>query len=169
MSWRSLNLMRLLSILLMIYCHVPRISMPLFEMVGGSWSTLALLDAFVGLVLVMVHRTLGVKSNMQLNTPDPTCHQFINLPCNLSDSTKKILQRAGIYTPPSYNGARDEQYSIPYFQPTRHMAPCITNALCSMSPIISTHILVLRSMTNAQIILQASGHQKLFYAPYCIV
>ncbi len=40
------------------------------------------------------------------------------------------------------------------------MAPCITNALCNMSPIIPTHFLVLRSMTNAQIILQASGVSK---------
>jgi hypothetical protein len=94
------------------------------------------------------------------DTPDPTCHQFINLPCNLSNSTKSILQRAGIYTPPSYDGAQDEQYSLPYFQPTRHMAPCITNALCNMSPIIPTHFIVLRSMTNAQIVLQASGVSK---------
>jgi hypothetical protein len=31
-----LNLMRLLSILLTVYCHVPRILMILFKMVGGS-------------------------------------------------------------------------------------------------------------------------------------
>jgi hypothetical protein len=73
---------------------------------------------------------------------------------------KSLLQRAGIYTPPSYDGARDEQYSIPYFQPTRHMAPCITNALCNMPPIKPTHFIVLRSMTNAQIVLQASGISK---------
>jgi hypothetical protein len=73
---------------------------------------------------------------------------------------KSILQRAGIYTPPSYDGARDERYSIPYFQPTRHMAPCIMNALCNMSPIIPTHFMVLRSMTNSQIVLQASGISK---------
>jgi hypothetical protein len=40
------------------------------------------------------------------------------------------------------------------------MAPCITNALCNMSPIIPTHFMVLRSMTNAQIVLQASGVSK---------
>ncbi len=40
------------------------------------------------------------------------------------------------------------------------MAPCITNALCNMSPIIPTHFIVLRSMTNAQIILQARGVLK---------
>ncbi len=89
------------------------------------------------------------KQHTVKDTPDPTCHQFINILCNLSDSTKSILQRAGIYTPPSYDGARDEQYSIPYFQPMRHMAPCITNALCNMSPIIPMHFLMLRSMTNA--------------------
>jgi hypothetical protein len=100
------------------------------------------------------------KQHAVKDTLDPTCHQFINLPCNLSDSTKSILQHAGIYTPPSYDGARDERYSIHFFQPTRHMAPCITNALCNMSPIIPTHFMVLRSITNAQIVSQASGVLK---------
>ena len=40
------------------------------------------------------------------------------------------------------------------------MAPCITNAQCNMSPIIPTHFLVLKSMTNAQTISQASGVSK---------
>ncbi len=100
------------------------------------------------------------KHHAVKDTPDPICHQFINIPCNLSDSTKSILQRAGIYTPPSYDGARDEQYFIPYFQPIRHMAPCIMNAQSNTSPVISTHFLILRSMTNAQIVLQASGVSK---------
>jgi hypothetical protein len=100
------------------------------------------------------------KQHAVKDTPDPTCHQFINLPCNISDSTKSILQRAGIYTPPSYDGARDESYSIPYFQPTRHMAPCITNAICNMSPIISTHFLMTKSMNNAQLISEARGVPK---------
>ncbi len=46
------------------------------------------------------------------------------------------------------------------------MAPYITNALCNMSPIIPTHFMVLRSMTNAQIVLQASGVSK--YILKCI-
>jgi hypothetical protein len=40
------------------------------------------------------------------------------------------------------------------------MAPCIMNAICKMSPILPTHFMVLRSMTNAQIVLQASGVLK---------
>lgn len=68
--------------------------------------------------------------------------------------------RAGICRPPSYKGAQDEHYSIPYFQPTRHMAPCITNAQCNMSPIIPIYFIVFKSMCNAQIISQTSGVLK---------
>ncbi len=100
------------------------------------------------------------KQHTVKDNPDPTCHQFINLPCNLCNATKNILQRARIYTPPSYDGAWDEKYSLPYFQPTRHMAPCITNALCNMSPVIPMHFIMLRSMLNHQIIAQASGVSK---------
>ncbi len=81
------------------------------------------------------------KQQAVKDTPDPTCHQFIYLPCNLCNATKNILQHAHIYTPPSYDGTWDEKYSLPYFQPTRHMAPCITNVLCNMSPVIPTHFI----------------------------
>jgi hypothetical protein len=40
------------------------------------------------------------------------------------------------------------------------MAPCITNALCNMSPVIPMHFIMLRSMVNHQIIAQASGISK---------
>jgi hypothetical protein len=40
------------------------------------------------------------------------------------------------------------------------MAPCIMNALYNMSPNIPTHFLLLRSMTNAQIISQVIGVSK---------
>ena len=94
------------------------------------------------------------------DNPDPTSHQYIKIPCNLSDASKEILTRAGIRRPPSYEGAQDEHYSIPYFQPTRHMAPCITNAQCNMSPIIPIYFIMFKSMCNAQIISQTSGVSK---------
>jgi hypothetical protein len=100
------------------------------------------------------------KQHTAKDTPDPTSHQYIKIPCNLSDASKEILMRAGIPRPPSYKGAQDEHYFIPYFQPTRHMAPCITNAQCNMSPIIPIYFIMFKSMCNAQIILQTSGVSK---------
>ncbi len=44
------------------------------------------------------------------DTPDPTSHQYIKIPCNLSDASKEILTCAGIRRPPSYKGAQDEHY-----------------------------------------------------------
>jgi hypothetical protein len=100
------------------------------------------------------------KQHTVKDTPDPTSHNFIKLPCNLSNASKSTLKGAGINIPSSYKGARDEKYTIPYFQPTRHMAPCITNALCNMSSIIPIYFLMFRFVHNAQIILQASGTPK---------
>ena len=100
------------------------------------------------------------KQHAVKDSPDSTCHQFIKLPCNLSDVSKDILIRAGIFIPPTHEGGRDEQYTIPYFQPTRHMAPCITNAQCNMSPIIPEYFMMFKSMHNAQVISQSNGTSK---------
>jgi hypothetical protein len=100
------------------------------------------------------------KQHAVKDSPDSTCHQFIKLPCNLSDVSKDILTRAGIFIPPTHEGGRDEQYTIPYFQPTRHMAPCITNAQCNMSPIIPEYFMMFKSMHNAQVISQSNGTSK---------
>jgi hypothetical protein len=70
------------------------------------------------------------------------------------------LIRAGIFIPPTHEGGRDEQYTIPYFQPARHMAPCITNARCNMSPIIPKYIMMFESRHNAQVISQSNGTSK---------
>ena len=100
------------------------------------------------------------KQHSVKGTPDPTSHQFIKIPCNLLDASNNILERVGIFIPASYKGARNEHYTLSYFQPTRHMAPCITNATCNMSPIIPVYFIMTKSMHNAQIISQTSGVLK---------
>ena len=43
------------------------------------------------------------KQHAVKDTPDPTCHQFIELPCNLSDVPKDIMICAGIFVPLSHD------------------------------------------------------------------
>ena len=92
------------------------------------------------------------KQHAVKDTPDPTCHQFIKIPCNLSDVSKVILTHGGMFIPPTHEDGRDEQYTIPYFQPTRQMAPRITNIQCNMSPIIPEYFVMFKSVHNAQVI-----------------
>jgi len=53
-----------------------------------------------------------------------------------------------MFIPPTHEGGLDEQYNIPYFQPTRLMAPCITNSQCNMSPIIPEYFMMFKSRQN---------------------
>jgi hypothetical protein len=78
-----------------------------------------------------------LKQHAVKDTPDPTCHQFMKLSCNISDPSKNILTHAGILIPQSYKGARDEHYTIPYFQPTRHMASTLNSTCLKLSPFTS--------------------------------
>ena len=112
----------------------------------------------------MAQKTIGVTSNTQSKALRiPPLNQFIKFPCNLLDASNNILERIGIFIPASYRGTRNEHYTLSYFQPTRHMVPCITNATCNMSPIIPMYFIMLKSMHNVQIISQTSGVSKSFH------
>ena len=112
----------------------------------------------------MAQKTIGVTSNTQSKALRiPPLNQFIKFPCNLLDASNNILERIGIFIPASYRGTRNEHYTLSYFQPTRHMVPCITNATCNMSPIIPMYFL---SCSNLCIMSKSSLKQVVSQSPF---
>ncbi len=91
------------------------------------------------------------------DSPDPTRHQYIPLPVNLSEGCKSSLVACGLCT---VDEDGKPEYHHPYFKPHRHMAPCNRNARCNMSPTPTELFLLLRSMVNAQWMGHSNGIAK---------
>ena len=83
------------------------------------------------------------KNHAVWSSPDPTTHQHIPLPCNLTEECMDVLAGIGLVDD-------DGTVNHPYFNNSRHIAPCVTNATCNMSPATTMTFLILRSMVNVQ-------------------
>jgi len=88
------------------------------------------------------------KPHPVFDSPDPSCHSFTNLPHSFSPEFTEAMTRMRFCT--EENGV--PKFSHPFFNPTRHFAPCIANCRFNMSPIIPSWFLASESMVNAQYI-----------------
>ena len=86
------------------------------------------------------------KPHSLWSTPDPTCHQYVPFKLTISEGCIETLKRIGMCS--TEDGV--EQFSHPFFNPTRHHPPIVTNATENMSPIISEFFMLFRSMVSCQ-------------------
>lgn len=97
------------------------------------------------------------KSHPVKDSPDPTSHQYVPMPYNFSQNCLDALTDANLCTVDA-NGK--VEFSHPYFEPTKHMPPCNSNATCNMSPVVCELFLLCRSMVNVQYMAHAGAIAK---------
>ena len=89
--------------------------------------------------------------------PDPTQHAYIQIPVKLKQETLDMLVRIGMAERVDDDNV---EYSHPFFKPTRHMAPCVSNAEDNMSPVTTDLFILFKSMCNVQFICCSNGIVK---------
>lgn len=94
------------------------------------------------------------KQHPVKDSPDPSSHNYIPFNFKFQDHTLEILEQIGLYS------SETKEFHHPYFDPKRHMAPCMTNATCNMSPVIPDYFVAFRSMQNAQALDHTNGVAK---------
>ena len=102
------------------------------------------------------------KMNSVKDSPDPTCHNYIQFNHKYQESTLEVLEEIGIYEPPPDGSDAKTRgtFSHAFFDPARHIAPCNWNADCNMSPVIPDFFVALKSMQNAQALDHTNGVAK---------
>lgn len=81
---------------------------------------------------------------------------FIDLPYDFSEQSLDILEKVGLYIPPTEEGQRGT-FKHPMLQPKRHIGVVHPGARDNSSPAMEEHFAFTRSMQNMQVITGTNG------------
>ena len=98
------------------------------------------------------------------DTPDCSTHQHIKIPVNYTPEFNNLMERLGFCQADSFG---DFKYDHPFFQPVRHMPPCMPNDTTNMSPVDNCWFLFFESMVNTQWIGSANTLAKYLMKYVC--
>ena len=96
------------------------------------------------------------KCNFALASRNHMEDELRPFPTNYSDELNDILERIGLYTPPS----DDHPYPVYHhkmFNPKRHIGAIHPLAMENMSPVLAEHFCFARSSQNAQVVTGTDG------------
>lgn len=96
------------------------------------------------------------KPHPVFDSIDPLKDEFIPLPFEFSEACNEILQKTGLWSPPSDQFPKG-RFNHSMLEPKRHMGFCHPGARENMSPVNGEHFSFTRSMQNMQVITGTNG------------
>ena len=96
------------------------------------------------------------KVHLVFASKSPLEDEFQSLPVHFSSASLDVLEKIGLYTPPSVPGLKEGLYHV-MLQPKRHVGSVHPAARDNMSPVMLEHFAFTKSMQNMQVIAGTNG------------